>query len=67
MTWHHYHARTGSAWHYGHEWNAQIGCKTGASSVSFLAKFADYRRKGVADFAGDADTDKLWLQLDYTL
>ncbi len=49
---------------YGHEWDAQLGWKIG-KKVVFLAKTAFYDRKGAADFGGDADTEKLWLQLDY--
>jgi hypothetical protein len=49
---------------YGTEWNAQMGWKIG-KKVSFLAKYADYDRKGAANFAGDADTQKFWAQLDY--
>jgi hypothetical protein len=36
-----------------------------SKKLSFLAKYASYNSQGAADFAGDADTDKIWLQLDY--
>lgn len=49
---------------YGGEWDAQIGWKLG-KRMSFLAKYTSYNRKGTPDFAGDADTDKLWTQLEY--
>jgi hypothetical protein len=63
VTWHNYTSdRLGLD--YGSEWNAQIGWKIG-KKISFLAKVADYNRKGAADFAGDADTKKLWAQFDY--
>ncbi len=65
VTWHSYTSDRLSL-DYGSEWNAQIGWKLG-KKVSFLAKFADYNRKGAADFAGDADTRKLWFQFDYVL
>lgn len=49
---------------YGDEWDAQLGWKIG-KKVAFLAKAAFYDRNGAADFAGDADTEKFWLQLEY--
>jgi Alginate export len=49
---------------YGTEWDAQMGWKLN-KKLSFLAKYADYKRKGTADFAGDADTQKFWAQIDY--
>jgi Alginate export len=52
------------AQNYGTEWNAQMGWKIG-KKIAFLAKYADYNSKGTADFAGDADTQKFWVQLDY--
>jgi hypothetical protein len=63
ITWHQYKSDRLSQ-NFGIEWNAQIGWKI-SKKVTFLAKFADYNRSGVADFAGDADTQKLWAQLDY--
>jgi hypothetical protein len=63
VTWHNYTSdRLGLD--YGSEWNAQVGWKI-SKKISFLAKYADYNRKGAADFAGDADTKKLWAQFDY--
>ncbi len=65
ITWHRYESdRLGL--NYGTEWNAQIGWKIG-KKIGFLAKFADYQRKGAADFAGDADTRKFWAQFDFAL
>jgi hypothetical protein len=65
LTWHQYKSdRLGLD--YGSEWNAQLGWKIG-KRVGFLAKYADYNRKGLADFAGDADTQKFWVQFDYAL
>ncbi len=32
---------------------------------TFTAKYADYQRKGIASFGGDADTKKLWLQVEW--
>jgi hypothetical protein len=49
---------------YGSEWNAVGGFKIG-KKVSLLAKYANYDRSGAANFAGDADTEKYWVQLDY--
>ncbi|WP_336957961.1 alginate export family protein [Sphingobium aquiterrae] len=46
---------------YGHEWDAQVGFKP-ARHVALLVKFADYQADRFA-----TDTQKLWLQLDYTL
>jgi Alginate export len=63
LTWHQFKSDRLSQ-DFGTEWNAQIGWKI-AKKVSFLAKYADYNRKGIADFAGDADTQKFWAQLDY--
>jgi hypothetical protein len=65
VTWHRYRSdRLGLT--YGSEWDAQAGFKIGRK-LALLGKFASYRRSGVADFAGDADTDKFWLQLEYAL
>jgi hypothetical protein len=65
VTWHQYKSDRLSL-NYGTEWNAQAGFKIG-KKLGLLAKYARYDRKGVADFAGDADTDKFWLQLEYSL
>jgi hypothetical protein len=65
LTWHQFKSdRLGQD--YGTEWNAQVGWKIG-KRVGFIAKYADYTRKGVANFAGDADTQKFWVQFDYAL
>jgi Alginate export len=63
LAWHQFKSDRLSQ-NYGTEWNAQMGWKIG-KKISFLAKYADYDRKGAADFAGDADTQKFWAQLDY--
>jgi Alginate export len=65
VTWHDYKSDRLSQ-KYGTEWNAQMGWKIG-KKVNFLAKYANYNRSGTADFAGDADTEKFWVQLDYAL
>jgi hypothetical protein len=65
LTWHQYKSDRLSL-DYGSEWNAQLGWKI-SKRVAFLAKYADYNRKGLADFAGDADTQKFWVQFDYAL
>ena len=49
---------------YGDEWNAQLSLKLN-KRLTALAKYADYSRKGAADFAGDADTSKLWASLEW--
>ncbi len=65
VTWHQFQSdRLGLD--YGTEWDAQLGWKIG-KRVSFLTKYANYNRKGAADFAGDANTEKFWLQLEYGL
>lgn len=50
--------------HYGDEYNAQLSLKLN-KRLSALLKYADYQRKGIASFTGDADTKKGWAQLDY--
>jgi len=55
-----------NAIHYGDEINAQLSLKLD-KRMTLLAKYADYERQGIASFAGDADTKKFWLQLDYVL
>ena len=52
--------------HYGDEYNAQVTWKID-KHLSALVKYADYQRKGISSFAGDADTRKLWAQIDYAL
>jgi Alginate export len=65
VTWHQFKSdRLGQS--YGDEWNVVGGFKIG-KKVSLLAKYAHYQRKGAANFAGDADTEKYWVQLDYVL
>jgi hypothetical protein len=63
LAWHQYKSDRLSQ-NFGTEWNAQMGWKI-SKKLSFLAKYADYNRSGIADFAGDADTQKFWAQLDY--
>lgn len=63
VTWHRFTSDRLSL-DYGDEWDAQLGWKIG-KKVSFLAKAAFYDRTGAPDFAGDADTEKFWLQLEY--
>lgn len=50
--------------HYGDEYNAQVTMKLN-KRLSALVKYADYQRKGIASFTGDADTKKFWAQIDY--
>jgi len=50
---------------YGDEWDASLGFKLG--QVAFLAKYANYRRHGLRDFAADQDTEKFWLQAEFTI
>ncbi|MEY4270511.1 MAG: hypothetical protein RLZZ58_1727 [Pseudomonadota bacterium] len=63
VTWHQFKSDRLSL-NYGTEWNAQIGMKFG-KKLTGLIKYADYSSTGTVDFAGDADTRKLWAQLDY--
>ena len=44
---------------FGSEWDASLGFKLGRTSL--LAKFADYQAKGFG-----VDTQKLWLQLEFS-
>ena len=65
VTWHRFTSdRLGLT--YGSEWDAQAGFKIG-KRFALLAKVAAYDRDGAADFAGDADTTKFWLQLEFIL
>ena len=61
VTWHTFDSDVGGL-DYGDEWNASLGFKVGR--VAFLAKYANYQRHGAADFAGDVDTEKFWLQAE---
>src|SRR3546814_14200946 len=45
--------------HYGDEYNAQVTLKLN-KHLSALVKYADYQRKGIASFTGDAATRKFW-------
>ncbi len=63
VAWHQYKSDRLSQ-KYGAEWNVTGGFKIG-KKLSLLAKYANYERSGVADFTGDAYTEKYWLQLDY--
>jgi len=64
VTWHDFRSDAGHR-NYGDEWDASLGFKLG--KVALLAKYADYRRHGAADFAGDADTKKFWLEADFVI
>jgi hypothetical protein len=64
LVWHRFNSDRQSR-AYGREWDAQLGFRLGRTAL--LVKYADYRRAGAADFAGDADTKKLWLQLEWTI
>ncbi|MBB6124586.1 alginate export family protein [Sphingobium subterraneum] len=65
VTYHQFGSDVGNR-HFGYEWDAQLSLKT-SKRTTILAKFADYQRYGISDFAGDADTKKFILQLDYIL
>lgn len=52
--------------HYGDEYDAQVTLKLN-KHLSALVKYADYDRKGIASYTGDADTRKFWAQIDYAL
>lgn len=65
FTFHHFSSDRLSI-HYGDEYNAQVTLKID-KHLSGLIKYADYERKGIASFAGDADTKKFWAQIDYSL
>ena len=60
--WHRYTSDVGSIV-YGDEVNLQLVAKM--KKYTFTAKYADYQRKGIASFAGDADTKKFWLQAEW--
>ena len=51
--------------HYGDEIDVQLQAKV--KKYTFTAKYADYQRKGVASFTGDADTKKFWLSVEWAL
>ncbi|WP_340316087.1 alginate export family protein [Rhizorhabdus argentea] len=51
--------------HYGDEIDVQLQAKV--KKYTFTAKYADYQRQGIASFAGDADTKKIWLQVEWAL
>ena len=61
VIWHSFDSDVGDL-DYGDEWNASVGFNLGA--VAVLAKYANYRRHGAADFAADQDTEKFWLQAE---
>jgi hypothetical protein len=61
VTWHAFDSDAGHL-DYGDEWDASLGFKLGA--VGLLAKYANYRRHGAANFAADMDTEKFWLQAE---
>ncbi|KKC24130.1 alginate export family protein [Sphingomonas sp. SRS2] len=60
--WHRYTSDVGSIV-YGDEINVQLQAKL--KKYTLTAKYADYQRKGIASFAGDADTKKFWLSVDW--
>jgi hypothetical protein len=64
VTWHTFDSDTLHR-DYGDEWDAALGFKLG--KVAVLAKYADYNRHGAADFAGDQDTEKFWLEADFVI
>lgn len=55
-----------NAIHYGDEYDVQVSLKLN-KKLTALVKYADYERRGIASFTGDADTKKFWVQLDYML
>ena len=63
VSWHQYDSDFGDL-EYGTEWNASIGFKVGP--VALLAKYAKYQQTGTVDFATDVDTQKVWLQAEYS-
>lgn len=65
FTYHHFSSDRLSI-HYGDEYNAQVSLKIN-KHLSALVKYADYDRKGIASYTGDADTKKFWAQIDYAL
>jgi hypothetical protein len=58
FVWHTFDSDFGDT-HYGNEWDASIGFKLGP--MGLLAKYAAYE----ADLLG-ADTEKFWLQAEYS-
>ena len=50
---------------FGDETDLQVMVKR--DRLTCIAKYADYRRKGLASFAGDADTRKFWLSAEWAL
>ncbi|MBV1688591.1 alginate export family protein [Novosphingobium sp. G106] len=61
VIWHKFDSDIGHL-DYGDEWDASLGFKV--KQVAILAKYANYKRHGAADFAGDQDTEKFWLQAE---
>lgn len=49
--------------HYGDEINLQLMAKV--KKYTFMLKYADYQREGIASFAGDADTKKFWASVEW--
>lgn len=64
LTWHSFDSDTGHR-DFGGEWDASLGFKLG--KIAVLAKYANYHRHGAADFPGDADTEKFWLEADFVI
>ena len=63
VTWHQYDSDFGNL-EYGTQWNASVGFKLGP--VTWLAKYARYQQNGAPDFPTDVDTQKIWLQAEYS-
>jgi hypothetical protein len=49
---------------YGTEWDMVGGFKLN-KQLNLIGKYASYNSQGGGKFAGDADTKKLWVELDY--
>lgn len=50
--------------HYGEEYDAQLSLKIN-ENLNALIKYADYRHKAGANYAGGADTRKFWTEIGY--
>lgn len=50
---------------YGSEWDAQIGFKL-LKQVGVLFKYANYNAGSTQSFGADVDTEKLWIQLEWS-
>jgi hypothetical protein len=65
VVFHRFGSSTGSI-HYGDEWDASLSLKLNKRATAMI-KYADYQRKGIASYPGDADTRKFWAQIEYAL